>query len=440
MPEPSADPPCFELLDTLGAFSLTRASPTLDGSIPLRAAQACTPFLDGNRAGFQLKLAERLTLHKSLGRITLKDPPERLLRALRGSVPRLGAEGILPASGGWVKRLERGLVWREGRSSRVELFTGLLLRPSPGVLLRVGNAGNRRNVLFEVEERWLGDSASFAPLVLSLELGDETRFPLSLHGELATLIPFDPRVSLVRRELATATDVGRAHLDFYDQRYFEQKKRGSTKKYKKMLARQQPSRVEATCRAEVVVAGPEHVVEARPGAWLTPEGIARQSGPSFPYLCFTNAVPFRASFDGHDTWVEPDRRALERFAESTSAAWAAAYDAETLQARRGAIWYFTKYVTPHQAGEPLFFVKPPALIRTPPGWSTLVEGIPGPGYEVLRGVVATDRFHALPALFRLDYPGRRVSLKAGVPLARFIPIPRRLVDASFAELRWSYAP
>lgn len=421
----AAASPCFEVLDTLGGlFTLTRASPTLDGSIPLRAAQACTPFLDGNRAGFQLQLGQRLELARTLGRVTLREPPERLVRSLRGSVPRLTVEGLLPPQGALAKRLGRGLVWREGQSSRVSLFTGLFVRPRPGIVLRLGHAGNRKNVLFDVEERWLTDSTRFEPVVLCLELREEARFPLSLQGELASLMPLSPRVRVGRADLGDAEELGRAHLAFYDQKYFEQKKRGATKKYQRLLSRDADRRPTADGELLAVTAGPNAVAAVR---------------APVAHLVFENAVAFEARFDGHDTVVEPERRALEEFAGATRAAWARVFDAETLERHRGAIWYFTKYVTPHQAGEPLFFVKPPALLRTPPGWSTLVEGLPGPGYEVLRGVVATDRFHALPAVLRLGFPGRRVLVKAGAPLARFIPIPRQLLESSFERMDWSWA-
>ena len=428
-----------DVLDTLGgAFALTRASPTLDGSIPLRAAQACTPFLEGNRAGLQLSLRHRLELRTSLGGVTLLAPPEPLVRAHKGSAPRYSAEGLLPPDSAWRRPIERRLLWRGGRGSRVSLFTGLFVRPRAGVVLRVGDAGNRRNVLFEVEERWIADSKRFVPLVLSLVLGKDAEQPLALHGELATLMAFDPRVRLARKQLREAKEIGQAHFAFYDQRYFEQKKRAATKKYKRMLAQAKDGTAKPEGRLEMVLAGPESIREADSATFVTPEGCERRATP-VPHFVFDNALPFSARFDGHDTVVEPERAALKRFAETTRETWARSFDAETLEAHPGALWYFTKYVTPHQAGEPYFFLKPPALFETSPGWSTLVEGIPGPGYEVLRGIVATDRFHALPAVFRLGFPGRKVAVKAGAPLARFLPVPRRLLDMDVEQLEWGYA-
>src|SRR5262249_51109484 len=46
-----------EVLDILGGLvRLTRRSPTLDGSVPLRVARACLPLLEGNAYGLQLVL------------------------------------------------------------------------------------------------------------------------------------------------------------------------------------------------------------------------------------------------------------------------------------------------------------------------------------------------------------------------------------------------
>jgi hypothetical protein len=90
--------------------------------------------------------------------------------------------------------------------------------------------------------------------------------------------------------------------------------------------------------------------------------------------------------------------------------------------------YLTKYFTPHPPGEPHFFVKPWALTATPPGWSSLIEGVHGDGYDVLRGVISTDSFHATPAVFRIHREGARVNVAEDAPLLRVIPIPRSLLD------------
>src|SRR6185295_421399 len=90
---------------------------------------------------------------------------------------------------------------------------------------------------------------------------------------------------------------------------------------------------------------------------------------------------------------------------------------------KGALLYLTKYFTPHRHGEAHFFVKPWAFTTTPPGWSSVVDGISGDGYDVMRGVVWTDRFHATPAVFDLAR-GRKIRVPEGAPLVEVFPVPR----------------
>ena len=93
-------------------------------------------------------------------------------------------------------------------------------------------------------------------------------------------------------------------------------------------------------------------------------------------------------------------------------------------------FYLTKYFTPHPNGEPHFFVKPWAFTSTPHGWSSVLEGTRGDGWDVMRGVVWTDRFHATPAVFSLQ-PGRRVRVPEGAPLLEVTAVPRRLLGEGF---------
>ena len=76
--------------------------------------------------------------------------------------------------------------------------------------------------------------------------------------------------------------------------------------------------------------------------------------------------------------------ALERIEEnlfrgqSQDLGWARVYGAEFLAAHKGALWYLTKYFTPHPPGEPHFFVKPLAFTRTAAGEAAVIES-PGEG-------------------------------------------------------------
>lgn len=436
----------FEVLDVLhGAVELVRPTATLDGSIPLRAAQACSPLLDGNQFGFQVTLRERVELDRSLTGVRLSHAPPMLLRALSGAVPRLFAEGLLDPRGRWPARLSRGLVHRErtrdGRH-RLSIFTGLLVRARPGIWLRIGHAGNRRNLLFDVEECWVADDGRFAPLVVTLSLMPGTRLPLSLFGEIATLAPLAADVHVERAKLSEASETAHAHMSFFDQRYFSQKKNTPTRKYRRVLANCREGPRSATATLRVADAGPAALSVVSPSRFLTWSGVDLKAPAQgkLEGLEFQNAIALSARFDGHNTWVTPARDALEQYASETESIWRAALDDAELESHPGALWYFTKYVTLHQSGEPYFFVKPAALIQTPPGWSVLIEGVAAAHFSVLRGVVATDVFHAMPAVIRVDHPGRELILGPGLSLTRIYAFPRWLSGLCPEIVDWSFVP
>jgi hypothetical protein len=145
---------------------------------------------------------------------------------------------------------------------------------------------------------------------------------------------------------------------------------------------------------------------------------------------FFNAVPFTAHFDGNTLAIEPDRKSLERGARAVETELESALGAGYAALHKGAALYLTKYFTPHPNGEPHFFVKPWAFTATPRGWSSVIDGVRGDGWDVMRGVVWTDRFHATPAVFALQ-PGCRVRLGAGAPLFELVASPRSLLAEGF---------
>jgi hypothetical protein len=49
----------------------------------------------------------------------------------------------------------------------------------------------------------------------------------------------------------------------------------------------------------------------------------------------------------------------------------------------------------------------------------------------MRGVVRTDSFHAVPAVFQLWQPGTTISVARGTPLCDLFVFPRALDDATF---------
>lgn len=409
LPSATHETESFELLDALGWCRLHRRAADLDGSIPLRAARACVPLLEGNAYGWQLGWTRPATLRRRLGRWQLEDDTQ--VRSARACVPYLAAHGML--HGEWPALLGDGPVF-SGRASAgaIAVWTGLLVRAGAAPL-RITDAGNRRNRDVGVDEVIVSERTRWVPLVLELRPQGVTS--IALGRELATLATVSTDLDRRLGTLAEHPRLGAAHLAFFDRAYFDDKRTGPTKKYRHLLAT--PLADESTSDAAIVAhAGP--VAVALEAAAREHDANGPRGGSRFVRYVFRNLVGFTARDDGTTVHVDPDTQRLSAVAAEIEATWRPLLEGG--DGHRGALWYLTKYFTPHVAGEPHFFVKPPALVATPPGWSLLVDGIHGSGYDVMRGVVRSDRFHAAPAVFAVD---RRtaIDVPAGTPLARFVP-------------------
>ena len=121
----------------------------------------------------------------------------------------------------------------------------------------------------------------------------------------------------------------------------------------------------------------------------------------------------------------------DAFATRVRETWQAWKTATSADFHEGALLYLTKYLTPHPPGEPHFFVKPPSLLVSSPGTSILIDGHHGAAYDIMRGVVRSDTFHATPAVFQLYRPGETIRVAKGAPLADLFVYPRTLDDATF---------
>jgi hypothetical protein len=424
----------FEVLDCLDSFfRLTKRSPTLDGSVPVRVARACVPLLEGNAYGFQLTLDRPLRLTRRLGRWHAgwsEADARDLLRRHRGAVPRLGVEGFVPSL--WTRALEPAVA--QPVSGGIRLFTGLLAKPTKGVWLRVTSAANRRNTLFEVVEQVVPDDDAWVPLVLELRprRGAPPRFDIS--GEVATMAALRPDVRIREVSLADAPALAAAHSRFYDRAYFEGKKEDVTGKYRRAVAGEAAAEADHEAVGRVARIGAS-LVEVKPlGPFTTASGPVPTPRPADPRgidtLVFRNEVAFTAFYDGHTLALDYDQKRLQAKAEVVERAFRAAAPEDSRE-HPGAALYLTKYFTPHPPGEPHFFVKPWAFTQTPEGWSSLLDGFHGDGYDVMRGVVSTDTFFATPAVFRVHREGAQVHVPEGRPLLRVIPVPRRLLASEY---------
>lgn len=400
---------------------VTSTDPTLGGSIPLRAARACTPFLAGNALGARLSLSSPVTLRRRLGRTALAASRDVVARH-RALVPLLHRVGLL--SDALARRFAAGpCVVERGRA---ELFTGVFVEPPAGEIVRVGHAGNRRPVTVDVEERLLGAGEGPAAVVLSLSLArgvDEA----TLGGEVGALVRLTP-ATVDEASIALAGELAARHGAFFDEAYFTDKKRAPTRKYAKRARRGAPS-----ADAPVV---------ARIARLDAPQLVARTRdvrGARGGLVATTTALELRAAldvdalYDGHTLSLSLDPAARDPYAARVSRGYQrlAPHDRHP-----GARLYLSKYATPHQAGEPNFFVKPPELVETTRGASTLLVGALGDGWEALSAVIETDWFHALPAVLRVHRVGHAVRVARGAPLLTAYPCRRDVAAAPFALTRW----
>jgi len=410
----------YDVVDVLDGFaSLEKRSSTLDGSVPVRAAQACLPLLGGNAWGHQVVLHRRIALRKRRGgwHTEIGDELERLMRA---TLPVLVADGTLAPDGQWRRRLERGVVDTRGG---ISVFTGLFVRPRDGVRIRQSANANRRSLAYSIEQAIVDDVGGLVPVVLDVVPAPGVE-AFVLDGEIATLGALPASVEFTRGSLDDVPLVGQAHCSFYDADYFATKKRGAaSRKYRKEFSRPTSQPVDEVL-ATVVDAGPRSVEVGRPKRMHRVSGVAKAHGDP-DRLTVTNAVSFTAAYDGLNVTVTPNLDELTVYGRAVRTAWG------DRGGHPGSMLYLSKYFTPHPTGEPNFFVKPASLLGTSQGVSTLIDGICGSGYDVLRGVVHTDGFHATPAVFQLE-AGRTVEIPRGTRLAEMFAIPRELIDAEIA--------
>lgn len=386
--------PRCEIFDALGFAKLERRSPTLDGAAPLRVVQGCTPLLEGNAIGYQVVLP-RIELTRKHRRWRVDTMPADTARMFAASLPLLRADGIVLATL-WTERLARGLV---DVSDGISIATGLFVRPNPGWRVRLGSTANRRAWSYGVREAIYDDSSVALPVILDIVARDH-RDHLVIEGEVATLIalPGDTTFDIV--ELDRGSEIARRHLEFYDPAYFATKRGGEpVRKYRdRVNASERDSQPSPPSPAITVVeSGPRTVTTSCAGRIARAEGWVR--GNVADRLVFRSPVELTGEFDGMTMAVVPDLEQLATYRTQVEAVWQRWLATEGLASQGGAIWYLSKFITPHPPGEPHFFVKPSALLATPPGIAILVDGIPGDNYDILRGVIRTEWFHAVPAVF-----------------------------------------
>lgn len=426
------DAPAFEAIQALpGLCSLIKRSPTLDGQLPLRAAQHCSPVFEGNEAGFQLVLSQPMALRRNRRGLKIDMTPpafEQTQQQVRGAIDRLVEGGFLERGGYWHRLLAEDAL--PVQRNRIFFWTGFLVKPASGVALRVGRAFNR-NSRIAVVEHAIVDRSGFTPLVLVIDgssLGDQ---PLYIDEEIGCVLPVASRSSLSLRSIRAAPQVVQAFESFFDAHYFEVKAQKPTGKYRRMLRELSVPPADA-CDGEVFYAGPNLHSVSTLRLFHGPRGVARKAPPgvSLPFCTVRNVIRSSADWDG--VAFTSQRKEATKALAALTRDWRAAGARASGDAYEFLCGYF--YGPPR--GEPYWGLQPWVFAVTPPGWSSVLDGLPAGGTDGMRGIVHTDQLHSVAMVYRLFAPGR-FTIRLGVPLLRFFPIPRRLQSAGMRLIETS---
>ncbi len=416
----------FECIDALPGFCrLEKRSPTLDGNLPLRAAQHCAPVFEGNAAGFQVSLQQPMTLRRLRGgalQVNLTLPAfEQTQRLVHDAIERLVRDGLLRRGGPWHRLLATDAL--PVRGPRLFLWSGFLVRPAHGVCLRVGPAFNRRSRV-QVVEHAIAERDGFTPLVLEIDGRDLGQEPRWLADEIGCVLPVAAQARMTLASIRRAPAVVKRFESFFDAHYFETKKSRPTGNYRKKLREQPEAEPAPTCHAKVLYAGPPAHAIGTLQRFHGPAGVSKRApaGVAVPYGTVKNVARFEAIWDGQRFTAE--RSDVARVLPALRRDWRAAGGN---LAGDGLEFLSGTFFGPDR-DEPYWQLQPWVFCVTPPGWSTVVDGASVGGGDGLRGLIRTDQFHPLSMVYRMYRPGP-VAVRKGAPLLRFFPVPRRLQSA-----------
>jgi hypothetical protein len=418
--------PAFELYDALGEFFLLQSrSATLDGSIPLRAAQHCIPYTEGCSAGLQLipPLLELKIKKKRKFEIATLNPPdpqfyEETLHFLRHN-------GIL--SDHWWHILENGPVWDQG--DKAYIWTGYMIRPVEDTWILNGGAYNRRAQVKTIDLIY-ADSKNFQPLFCALDLSEMKPGSYQIAAELGCLLGLQPGIEVKVAPLENSTAEVKTVCDFFDDQYYEQKKtKPATGKYRALKSSKNKPLQASSKKGKpeillVDMLGSPYTLDTFKN-FVTSLGIGadRKLSETFKFIILKSSFSAKLDWDGTywqtkvkahpltekliQIWTKIGSAAGERFANTIA-----------------------EFVWLPAGTESFFNVAPWVLLKTPPGWSSVYDGIHFENAEGLRGVVRTDQLYQVSGVYRL-INGPTLSIKKGSSLMRILPIPRNLLNPGY---------
>jgi hypothetical protein len=355
------------------AWSLRAPSSLLDGNVPLRAAQACVPFIEGNGAGLSLQPRRAIVLQKTRSTWTCADP----------SVSLMTRRGTLVAT----------------------IDTGLTIEPVGGVL-ELDRSYNRSDRRVEIQRARV-DVRTNLRLELSLSAPSDVE-EIALDGPLASMIMTPDEVRWAGADAACAKAMIDRHAGFFDREYFVEKRQGATKRYRERGREPLASLVDpARCDAVALS--------------LT-SAVAREQRS----LVVRAELAFNAENYGAHTRCRCDVNSIDARAVALRAA---LHPLREMTADDPSLLYFAHYAMAHTHGDPRVLVKPSLLVATREDWVLVVDG---PRAECLRGVSEAQWFHAVPVVMDVF---TRLSVRAGSPIARVRAIPRSMLHPAIERVR-----
>lgn len=347
------------------AWTVRAPSSLLDGNVPLRAAQACVPFVEGNGAGLVLRPPRGIVLQKQRSSWTCADR----------SVCVTHRKGALALT----------------------IDTGLTIEPVGGAI-ELDRAFNRSDRRVEIQSTRI-DVRTDLSLELTLAAPSD-QDEVFLDGPLASLLMVPTEV----RWTGADADASRAMIDrhraFFDRSYFAEKREGATKRYREHGREPLDSLVDPSRADAIALSLTSAVALDRRGLQVRAE------------------LAYTAENYGAHTRCRADAHALD---ERTRALRAALHPLRELPADDPSLLYFAHYAMAHTHGDPRVLVKPSLLVATRRDWVIVVDG---PRAECLRGVSEAQWFHAVPVVMDVF---TRLSVRAGAPIARVRATPRAML-------------
>lgn len=420
----------FEIVTLLEGFTtLTKRSGELDGNLPVRAARYCGPVFEGNTAGFQITLAQPMTVARTRrGNIecVMTDPALLQVTQQVDAALEKGIEAGLLAKDGFWHRLFRGNALPT-RGRRLIIWTGHLVRPQRGIWGLVGGAFNRRSRV-EMIEHLVTDPSGFVPLVLEIATADVTRQPIWMESEIGCLTPLVPAVRTRKERLAVGAPELRQFAEFFSDAYFETKDQHPTAKYVK-CQRERRVKKDDHCDARLLYIGPDIHQVQEPSRFATSKGFSRTpcSSGVLQFSVVRNIAPTRWIWQGQTHSLFEVRK--ERHLPALRAIWSKTFgDTEP-----SALEFLEGHLMGESWDQPYVQYQPWVFGPTAPGWSTLVDGFHhSPAYDGMRAVIATDWFSGLAMVYRL-FDASPVVIPYRAPMLRAIPVPRSALELGLRE-------